>query len=99
MGGPAYAPPTLVHATELRAWTHIAVRYMGNRGALFINGEYIKTATRGFRDVGLYSIVVGRYPDAAYLGSASDMRLWSIGRLQAQIVSAYQSRLVGNEAN
>ena len=93
--GPNHAPSTLVHYTDIREWTHLALVYSCQEARLYINGIYQVTSwltdqnviDQGTERVMKPSFMIGGqdgdgvlYLRHRYKGIIDDLRIWNGAR-------------------
>ncbi|MEP1096343.1 MAG: LamG-like jellyroll fold domain-containing protein [Cyclobacteriaceae bacterium] len=86
-------------------WHHIAYSRSGTTGTLYVDGLQVGTHTADFTFVSGDLWSLGQEFDGSSTmsdfidGQIDDVRIWGVGRTQAEIQAAMFSDLVGNEPN
>ena len=83
--GGGYFAPTLVHATSLTDWTHVAVVYRDGQPSLYLNGVLARTGLKSTHKVHLTYSGEGR-GDAKYRGEMGVIRAFPRPLVAAEIV-------------
>ncbi|EAY28017.1 LamG-like jellyroll fold domain-containing protein [Microscilla marina] len=83
-------------------WTHVAIVYDGDRNIkTYFNGQLV--AEKGsILKFGINNapLTVGKVLNGdAFIGALDELRVWSVARSKAAIVTDYKRMLTGNEAN
>ncbi|MBE0638303.1 MAG: right-handed parallel beta-helix repeat-containing protein [Bacteroidales bacterium] len=86
-------------------WYHVALTWEGNTLKLYVNGEFVWSATDAVSspipDFHLYAFEFGRRAgeNVYYMnGRLAEARLWNVARTQDEIKNSMYSSLLGNES-
>lgn len=93
-----YLPATLVYATSINDWTHIAVVYVNKRPTLYINGQFAKKGLASSKTVVVPSGTFGGVsPFGYYFGGLGEIRIWRTARTPEEIQKNMNRELAGSE--
>lgn len=93
-----HLPATLVENVSINDWTHIAIVYKEKTPILFINGHLVKKGLTSNKRAVVPSGVFGGIPNfGSYIGSLSEVRIWSTIRTKSEIQQNMRRELTGNE--
>jgi hypothetical protein len=83
-------------------WHHVAVTYDGSTYKMYVDGALDGSlSVSQTYNTGTHNMFIGaeRVPNVWMNGAIQEVRVWGYARTQAQLQSAMNSHLVGNEAN